>query len=271
MGIYLDPNGNNSFTSLAGRRAQNLFVDKTAFIAEIVRRLDADDTKLIALALPRRFGKTVTVRMLAAFFSRGADSRSVFEGLAILTPPAPAEGMKQAPEKASADTSDLTGGKAWGPAGGYTGDRRIYLEHLNRHHVIFIDMNAVSGFYRGYLQEGRKRRGVTDLVSFLEFSVIEELRRDPEFGPCIQKSRTGNTGLLQVFTAISQDLGVRFVFIMDEWDLIYREYRSDPALQYKFISLLVDLFKSTAGLSCFSLVYLTGILPTKKNTIHSQY
>lgn len=51
MGIYLDPNGNNSFTSLAGRRAQNLFVDKTAFIAEIVRRLDADDTKLIALAL----------------------------------------------------------------------------------------------------------------------------------------------------------------------------------------------------------------------------
>ena len=51
---------------------------------------------------------------------------------------------------------------------------------------------------------------------------------------------------------------------MDEWDLIYRDYRDDNALQEKFIELLRGLFKSKSGQACFALVYLTGILPIKK-------
>ena len=51
---------------------------------------------------------------------------------------------------------------------------------------------------------------------------------------------------------------------MDEWDLIYREYRNDEVLQKKFIKLLKNLFKSDSGQACFALAYLTGILPIKK-------
>lgn len=51
---------------------------------------------------------------------------------------------------------------------------------------------------------------------------------------------------------------------MDEWDLVYREYRDDGKLQKKFIDLLRGLFKSSDSLESFSLVYLTGILPIKK-------
>ena len=51
---------------------------------------------------------------------------------------------------------------------------------------------------------------------------------------------------------------------MDEWDLVYREYRNDECLQKKFIKLLKNLFKSDDGQKCFSLAYLTGILPIKK-------
>ena len=52
--------------------------------------------------------------------------------------------------------------------------------------------------------------------------------------------------------------------IMDEWNLIYREYQNETALQEKFIEFLRGLFKSDDGISCFALAYLTGILPIKK-------
>ena len=51
---------------------------------------------------------------------------------------------------------------------------------------------------------------------------------------------------------------------MDEWNLIYREYQNETALQEKFIEFLRGLFKSDDGISCFALAYLTGILPIKK-------
>ena len=51
---------------------------------------------------------------------------------------------------------------------------------------------------------------------------------------------------------------------MDEWDLIYRDYRDENALQEKFIDFLRGLFKSKDGQACFALAYLTGILPIKK-------
>ena len=41
---------------------------------------DADE-KFICCSRPRRFGKSVTANMLTAYFSRGADSRSLFEPL----------------------------------------------------------------------------------------------------------------------------------------------------------------------------------------------
>ena len=48
------------------------------------------------------------------------------------------------------------------------------------------------------------------------------------------------------------------------WDLIYRDYRNDTKLQEDFIELLRGLFKSDGGKACFTLAYLTGILPIKK-------
>ena len=45
---------------------------------------------------------------------------------------------------------------------------------------------------------------------------------------------------------------------------MHREYRNNEILQKKFIKLLKNLFKADAGKACFSLAYLTGILPIKK-------
>ncbi|MDD6488736.1 MAG: AAA family ATPase, partial [Clostridia bacterium] len=57
-----------------------------------------------------------------------------------------------------------------------------------------------------------------------------------------------------------------FVFLIDEWDCIFREYRNDKESQNKYLDFLRDLLKDK---DYIALVYMTGILPIKKYGTHS--
>ena len=139
-----------------------------------------------------------------------------------------------------------------------------YEKHLNKYDVIYIDMNTIDGLFDGYSNKKQKVEDVNDLVDYLEYSIINELKASSEFAECLKKHQIENTGLLETLLAISEDLNTKFIFIMDEWDLVYREYCNDEILQKKFIKLLKNLFKADGGQNCFALAYLTGILPIKK-------
>ena len=78
MGIYLNP-GNEVFAEI---RNSSIFVDKSMMIKEINRFMD-DGNKYVCLSRPRRFGKTVAGNMLTAYYSKGCDSRSLFQRLRI--------------------------------------------------------------------------------------------------------------------------------------------------------------------------------------------
>ena len=55
------------------------FVDKTGMINRLLEK--DDDEKFLCCSRPRRFGKSITAHMLVAYFSRGADSKNLFEPL----------------------------------------------------------------------------------------------------------------------------------------------------------------------------------------------
>ncbi len=242
MGTILNPRtdteSENQFLKIWKNRINGLFVDKTDFINETIDRFDMDNN-LVAFTKPRRFGKTVTAHMLACYYSKGADCKDVFSGLKV----AGYAGVK------------LINGQ----------EKKItYEEYLNKSNVIFLDMNNVHSKYRNYVRRTAKIEEVSDIVDFTEYLVIKELKEEPEFAPILAKAGISNIGINDALSEIHQKLHISFVFIMDEWDLIYREYRDNETLQQKFIDMLTGLFKATEGLSCFSLAYLTGILPIKK-------
>ena len=226
MGNILNPDKENSFISLANRKNKYLFVDKTNFIEITNNRLN-EDNRFLAVTRPRRFGKTVTAHMLLAYYSKGYAGSKIFDGLHI-------------------------------------SNRVDYLEHLNKYDVIYIDMNTIDGLFDNYSNQKEKVEGVNDLVDYLVYSIINELKLNNEFSKCLEKHQVENTALLKAILAITQEMNTKFIFIMDEWDLVYREYRNDEILQQKFIKLLKNLFKSDGGKACFALAYLTGILPIKK-------
>lgn len=116
MGIYLNP-GNGGFWQSV---RSEIYVDKTGLIAETNKCVNTEQ-KFICVSRPRRFGKSMALKMLAAYYSRGCDSRELFAGRKIESHPA-------------------------------------YEEHLNRYDVIFLNMQqflieAASGKVTEYLEQ----------------------------------------------------------------------------------------------------------------------
>ena len=77
MGRYVNP-GNDGFEGIAG----DDYVDKTGLISLFDSTLNKP-RKLVMVSRPRRFGKSYAAQSLAAFYSRGCDSRALFEGLEV--------------------------------------------------------------------------------------------------------------------------------------------------------------------------------------------
>ena len=116
MGIYLNP-GNEMFTSIS--RMED-YVDKTGMIRVINAFIDRGN-KYVCVSRPRRFGKTFAGNMLAAYYSKGCDSREIFDKFKI-------------------------SGEA------------AFAEKLNKYNVIKIDMNSE---YQNTLEKGRLLKRLT--------------------------------------------------------------------------------------------------------------
>ena len=78
MGSYLNP-GNEAFAVALN---SEIYVDKTGLLTytnKVMNTLQG----YICNSRPRRFGKSFAANMLAAYYSKGCDSRKMFSGLAI--------------------------------------------------------------------------------------------------------------------------------------------------------------------------------------------
>lgn len=73
MGIYLNP-GNEGFWEAVSSK---IYVDKTGLI-KYTNELMNTEQKHICVSRPRRFGKSMALKMLAAYYSRGCDSAELF-------------------------------------------------------------------------------------------------------------------------------------------------------------------------------------------------
>ena len=73
MGIYLNP-GNINFRKAT---RSEIYVDKTELIAQTNKYINTRE-QFLCVSRPRRFGKSMALEMLCAYYSRGCDSRELF-------------------------------------------------------------------------------------------------------------------------------------------------------------------------------------------------
>ena len=209
MGVYLNP-GNVDFQKSLN---SEIYIDKTELIAYTNKKLNTEQG-YICVSRPRRFGKSMAANMLTAYYSRGCDSREMFQGLKIAK---------------------------------HTG----FEEHLNQYNVIHLNM-------RDYLTESENMK---QLIQFVEEDLLDELQQ--EFADLrMPRRRT----LVKVLEQAFAQYKIPFVFIIDEWDCIFRVHKSDAASQKTYLDFLRNLLKDK---SYIALAYMTGILPIKKYGEHS--
>ena len=80
MGIYVNPRPNNFLSDLQSE----IYIDKSRII-EVTNKFIDTNNKFICVSRPRRFGKTMLMNLVSAYYTRGADSRPQFERMKIST------------------------------------------------------------------------------------------------------------------------------------------------------------------------------------------
>lgn len=125
-----------------------------------------------------------------------------------------------------------------------------YYQHLNKHQVISLDMQK-------FLSESHN---IDAMIKLVNDSLIWELLQEYDVN-YFDKGK-----LSRVLGDIYVNKKVDFIFIIDEWDCIFREFKDDKEAQERYLDFLRLLFK---GQNYVSMVYMTGILPIKKYGTHS--
>ncbi len=220
MGIYLNPPADGFEDILQ----DNMYVDKTGLIT-YTNQVMRTSRKLTCVSRPRRFGKSYAAQMLVAFYSKGADSRHLFEALRVSNPP-----------------EDLT-----------KEERRQelinYEQYLNQCDVLFWDMTW-------FISNAEK---IEDTILNLQTAIVSELQH--EFPGCIP---SGITSIAESLLNISAKTGRKFFLIIDEWDALFREAKDNTELLKTYLQLLRGLFKGGQVSRFLTGAYMTGILPIKK-------
>lgn len=204
MGIYLNP-GNTLFQQAVNTPT---YVDKSMLIAYTNNVLDTEH-KEICVSRPRRFGKSMAANMLVAYYSRGCDSRGLFQNLKI------------------AQHSD-------------------FEKHLNKYNVIRLNIADFS----------EEAENITQMLDFIREDLIEELLKE-FYDVEMPKRKT----LPKILETVFNTTKIPFIFIIDEWDCIFREFRNDKDSHDAYLKFLRNLLKNQPY---SALAYMTGILPIKK-------
>ena len=124
-----------------------------------------------------------------------------------------------------------------------------YQKHLNKYNVILLNM-------QDFLSE---TNNIDEMIGLIKNRVLRDLKLG--YLEYVEEDNLSYS-LNNIFAYTKES----FIFIIDEWDCIFREYKEDKEAQEKYLDYLRLLFKEQPYVE---LVYMTGILPIKKYGTHS--
>ena len=126
-----------------------------------------------------------------------------------------------------------------------------YEKHLNQYNVLYLDIT-------GFMSD-------TDLAGLPAF-ICERILWDIEgqFDSIREGSKVKDALL-----AIVNKTGRKFIVIIDEWDSPIRDPEGTEKTRKDYLEFLRSLFKSDITKRVFAAVYMTGILPIKKDGTQS--
>ena len=124
-----------------------------------------------------------------------------------------------------------------------------FEQHLNKYAAIYLDMTDFVSQYNGD----------DSIVEKIDAALIADVSEAYPDVPVKQ-----GDCLMDYLLRVSIEKGDQFVFIIDEWDAICREFAPGTKAMDAYVSWLRRMFKSQQAMRVFACAYMTGILPVKK-------
>lgn len=209
MGVCLNP-GNEKFKMDINAE---IYVDKSELIA-CTNKVINTPQRFVCVSRPRRFGKSMAANMLIAYYSRGCDSESLFQGLKLA-------------------------------------QKQDFQKNLNKYDVIFLNMQEFLS----------RSKDIHEMINRINQLVMRDFKKEYR-----NVDYFDDTDLIQSMADVYEARKCPFVVVIDEWDCVFREYRTDREAQEIYLDFLRDFLKDKGYIS---LAYMTGILPIKKYGTHS--
>ena len=124
----------------------------------------------------------------------------------------------------------------------------LFEKHLNKYPVIYLD---VSDFVTRFKDE--------IIVKQMDNRIKTDVHKAYPDIPLMD-----DDDLMDYLIRIVEAKGQQFVFIIDEWDAICREFKAGTKAMDDYLDWLRRLFKGGKSSDVFACAYMTGILPIKK-------
>ena len=123
-----------------------------------------------------------------------------------------------------------------------------FEKHLNKYPAIYLDMTS---FVTRFKDE--------TIVRQMDKELMDDIHKAYSDVPVEETD-----DLMKYLIRIVEAKGQQFIFIIDEWDAICREFKAGSKAMDAYVSWLRRMFKSQDAMRVFAAVYMTGILPVKK-------
>ena len=123
-----------------------------------------------------------------------------------------------------------------------------FEKHLNKYPVIFLDLTSFVA-----------DRNDDNVVDKMDAALLADVGKAYPDVPIEAGDR-----LMDYLIRVNEAKRQEFIFIIDEWDAICREFAPGTSAMDRYVGWLRRMFKSQEGGKVFAGVYMTGILPVKK-------
>ena len=123
-----------------------------------------------------------------------------------------------------------------------------FEKHLNKYAAIYLDMTDFVTQYK-----------TDDIVGRIDAALLADVNKAYPDVPVEEGDK-----LMDYLLRVNMAKEEHFVFIIDEWDAICREFAPGTKAMDAYVSWLRRMFKSQQAMRVFAGVYMTGILPVKK-------
>ena len=123
-----------------------------------------------------------------------------------------------------------------------------FEKHLNKYPVIYLDLTDFTTRFKDDTIMGHVQKEVMADIhkAFPDITLMQD------------------DDLMAYLIRVTESTKRPFIFIIDEWDAICREFKAGTQALDEYVRWLRRLFKGSNSAQVFAGVYMTGILPIKK-------